>query len=263
MKKHFALPILFGVIAAALALADCGDAFALSGAEIAKKVYERPDGSDRHQTVTLTLINQSGSKRVRKLETKSIDKGRDQKSISLFLSPADVKNTMYLAWTYGSAGRDDDRWLYLPSLKNVRRISGASKNDYFMGTDFTYDELSKRSDEKDVHELLGEETYQGRACWKLKSVPKDKSEKYTHKIHLVDKESLIPLREEYYDKDGLVKTLLVLEQKKVGGFWTIMHSIMDNVSRKHKTEFQVDSVEYDTGISESIFQVNTLQRGRL
>lgn len=59
-----------------------------------------------------------------------------------FTYPGDVKGTGFLTWDYDQIGKDDDKWLYLPAMKKTQRISGSSsKTDYFMGTDFTYDDI--------------------------------------------------------------------------------------------------------------------------
>lgn len=233
----------------------------LTGKDIAQLVYDRPDGKDRVQICTMTLSNQNGATRVRKLEIRSKDYGKNQKSIMVFKEPADVKNTMFLSWSYEEADRDDDRWLYLPALKNIRRISGASKNDYFMGTDFTYDDLGKRSVNKDTHTLLGEEDLDGYHCWKLESRPVD-DDGYVRRISWVDKESHVAIRTDYYDKDGLLKTLRIRDLRKHNGIWTSFHSEMSNIVRHHKTTLMIESITYDSGLPDQLFSISTLQRGR-
>lgn len=254
--------LLFGVFALFLSglTSFAGE---LDGKAVAVLVHDRPDGEDRTQVCTMTLLNRRGATRVRKLEIRTKDYGQDQKSIMIFREPADVKDTMFLAWSYDDADRDDDRWLYMPAMKSVRRISGASKNEYFMGTDFTYDDIGKRSVDKDMHTLLGEEKLENYKCWKLESVPVDPDDAYARKISWVDQESHVAVRVEYYDKDGLIKTLRVKDLRKEGGIWTTFLSEMDNVSRNHKTILQLDSVSYDTGLKDELFRVSTLQRGRL
>ncbi len=235
----------------------------LDGRAIAKLVYDRPNGDDRKQIATMTLVNQRGATRVRKVDMFSKDYGEDQKSIMVFREPADVKNTMFLSWSYEDATKDDDRWLYMPAMKNVRRISGKSKNEYFMGTDFTYDDLGKRSVDKDKHTLLGEEQLEGRTCWKLESVPVDPDDLYVRRVSWVDKESHVLVRTEYYDKDGLNKTLVVKELRQEKGIWTSFHTEVNSVSRQHQTILKIESIEYDTGLKDELFRVATLQSGRL
>ncbi|MGD9211410.1 MAG: outer membrane lipoprotein-sorting protein, partial [Desulfobacteraceae bacterium] len=132
-----------------------------SGKQIMTRVDERPDGDDRTSTITMTLINKSGRKRVRQVENYSKDYDKDKKSIMVFKTPADVRGVAFLSWEYDIPSREDDKWLYMPAMKKVRRISGSSKNEYFMGSDFTYDDMGDRNVEEDKHTLLGEESIDG------------------------------------------------------------------------------------------------------
>ena len=75
-----------------------------------------------------------------------------------FTYPGDVNGTGFLTWDYDDMSKDDDKWLYLPAMKKTRRISGSSsKTDYFMGTDFTYNDMGSRNIDEDTHTLLREE----------------------------------------------------------------------------------------------------------
>ena len=162
---------------------------AQTGREIAQKVKDRPDGDTRRSEMVMTLINKRGAVRERKLISYSIDVGKekkDRKSIMFFQYPGDVKGTGFLTWDYDELNKDDDKWLYLPAIKKTRRISGSSaKQDYFMGSDFTYDDMGSRNVDEDTHTLLGEETVDGQKCWKLESLPKDKRDIYSRKTALI------------------------------------------------------------------------------
>ncbi len=232
-----------------------------TGTEIMTRVDDRSDGDDRKSTLTMTLVNKSGRQRVREMESFSKDFGKDKKSVMVFKKPADVSGTAFLNWEYDDPGRDDDKWLYMPAMKKVRRISGASKNEYFMGSDFTYDDMGDRNVEEDTHTLLGEENIDGHDCWKVESVPVDPEDMYTRKVVWVCKEADMAIKAEYYDKDGLLKIYKALEFRLHDGFWTLFRSEMDNVSRNHKTVMEAASVQYDSGIDEELFRVSTIQRG--
>ena len=127
---------------------------AQTGREIAQKVKDRPDGDTRRSEMVMTLINKRGAVRERKLISYSIDVGKekkDRKSIMFFQYPGDVKGTGFLTWDYDELNKDDDKWLYLPAIKKTRRISGSSaKQDYFMGSDFTYDDMGSRNVDEDT-----------------------------------------------------------------------------------------------------------------
>ncbi|RLD82467.1 MAG: outer membrane lipoprotein-sorting protein, partial [Bacteroidetes bacterium] len=108
----------------------------LTGRDIVEKVYNLPTGGDQTSDLTMTLINKSGKERIRKIKQFTKDMGDMEKSIMFFQSPADVKNTSFMNWTYDDESKSDDQWIYLPALKKVKRISSDSKSDYFMGSDF-------------------------------------------------------------------------------------------------------------------------------
>ena len=233
----------------------------LSGTDIMTLVDDRPDGDDRTSVITMTLLNKRGRKRVREVKSYSKDFGRDKRSIMVFLEPADVRKTAFLSWEYDDPDRDDDKWLYMPAMRKTRRISGASQNEYFMGTDFTYDDMGKRRVFEDTHRLLGEDTVEGHACWMVESIPVDPEDMYTRKTVWVRKDASVVVKAEYYDKDGLLKIYKALDVRNHGGFWTVFHSEMDNVVREHKTFMLTSSMTYDTGLGENLFRVATIQRG--
>jgi len=234
-----------------------------TGLKIMTRVDDRPDGDDRTQMLTMTLINKSRRQRIRKVKSYSKDFGKDKKSVMVFEKPADVRGTAFLSWEYDDPAREDDKWLYMPAMKKVRRISGASKNEYFMGSDFTYDDMGDRNVEEDTHTLLGEEVVDGHDCWKVESIPVDPEDMYTRKVIWVCKAADMAIKAEYYDKDGLLKTFKALDFRQQDGFWTLFKSEMDNVSRKHKTVMEIDSVKYNTGINDNLFRVSTIQRGNI
>ncbi len=261
-KQIFKAAICFLAVLMVVSQAEATEQ-ALSGQQIMTRVDDRPDGDDRKSVQTMTLINKSGRKRIREVESLSKDYGKDKKSIMVFKKPADVSGTAFLTWEYDDPTREDDKWLYMPAMKKVRRISGASKNEYFMGSDFTYDDMGDRNVEEDTHTLLGEENVDGHDCWKIESIPVNPEDMYTRKLLWVCRAADMVIKAEYYDKDGLLKIYKALDFRKQDGFWTLFRSEMDNVSRHHKTVMTVDAVQYDSGISDHLFRVSTIQRGAI
>lgn len=232
-----------------------------SGLEIMTEVYERPTGTDQEADLTMTLINRSGSKRVRKIHQFLRDFGDVEKKIMFFRSPADIRNTSFMNWSYDD-GRDDDQWIYLPALKKVKRISSDSKSDYFMGSDFTYDDLGDRHPNKDKHRVLREATLDGEACYVVESTPKDPDYMYSRAVTWVIKDKWIGLKREFYDEDGdALKTLRVKSFKKIGGFWIIVHSEMHNTQKDHRTIMKLENVRVDKGVSKSQFTERMMKRG--
>ncbi|SJZ32322.1 Protein of uncharacterised function (DUF1329) [Porphyromonas cangingivalis] len=241
---------------------------AQSGRDIMQMAKDRPNGDTRQSELTMTLINKRGSTRERKLMSYSIDVGKgkkDRKTLMFFLYPGDVKGTGFLTWDYDEMGKDDDKWLYLPAMKKTRRISGSSaKKDYFMGSDFTYDDMGSRNVDEDTHNLLGEETLDGQKCWKVESVSKDKRDVYSRKLVWIRQDCHIPVKVEYYDKmDKLHRRLILSRIEKVDGFWTAKKMEMSNEQTGHKTVLEFGRLSFNIPLEESKFSVSTLEKGSM
>ncbi len=234
----------------------------LTGYDVMKKVYERPTGNDMEATLTMVLINSKGEKRVRKIKQFIRDFGKVEKKIMFFISPADVKNTSFMNWSYDDPGKDDDQWIYLPALKKVKRISSDSKGDYFMGSDFTYDDLGDRKPEEDTHKILRMEKVNGLDCYVIESIPKDEDYMYSKTITWVVKDRWYGIKKVFYDEDGeLLKTLTLKKAEKIKGYWIITHIIMDNHQKNHKTEMILSDVKIDIGIPKKYFTERMMKRG--
>ncbi|HHN48382.1 MAG TPA: outer membrane lipoprotein-sorting protein [Bacteroidales bacterium] len=238
------------------------DVFAqMNGQQIMEKVYHNPTGEDMQGELTMTLTNSRGDQRVRQLKQFIKDYGEVEKKIMFFLSPADVRNTSFMNWSY-TDGRDDDQWIYLPALKRVRRISSDGKSDYFMGSDFTYDDLGDRHPNEDTHTLLREETIDEKVCYVVESVPKDPSYMYSKTITWVMKDNFLGLKREFYDRNGkLLKVQNIKKFDKIEGFWTILETEMKNVQKNHRTDMDFKKVEINTGVSDSQFTERAMTLG--
>ncbi|HHS14233.1 MAG TPA: outer membrane lipoprotein-sorting protein [bacterium] len=250
---------LIMLISAPLRLSGQDD---ISGLDIMRNVYTRPTGSDQQGRLTMSLTNSRGSRRVRKIEQFIKDTGQEEKKIMFFISPADVRNTSFMNWSYGEAGRDDDQWIYLPALKRIKRISSESKSDYFMGSDFTYDDLGERHPSEDTHTLLREETLDGEDCYIVESIPREDGYMYSRTVSWVIKDKWIGLKKEFYDEEGeLLKVLRVLKQEKINGYWIITHTRMHNIQKDHTTEIRLENLIVDAGIPDSRFTERMMKRG--
>ncbi|MBN1997053.1 outer membrane lipoprotein-sorting protein [candidate division KSB1 bacterium] len=234
----------------------------LSGLEIIQNVYNRPAPQDQEGTLTMTLINSRGDERIRKIKQYIKDYGSEEKKIMFFLSPADVRDTSFMNWSYDEADRDDDQWIYLPALKRVKRISSDSKSDYFMGSDFTYDDLGDRHPSEDTHKLLREETFDGENCYVVESVPKEEDYMYSRTVTWIIKDKWIGMKKEFYDEDSEhLKTLSVEKFEEMKDYWIITNSKMHNVQKDHTTDMLLENLTLDAGMSDNSFTERMMKRG--
>ncbi|MCF7824663.1 MAG: outer membrane lipoprotein-sorting protein [Candidatus Marinimicrobia bacterium] len=260
MKTKTSLMILIGIFL--LGSLSLTAQTKLSGTEIMQKVSDRADGDEMEGTLTMTLINASGGERVREIKQYIKDFGTVEKKIMFFLQPADVKNTSFMNWSYADETKNDDQWIYLPALKKVKRISSDSSGDYFMGSDFTYDDLGDRKVGDDTHTLLRTETLEGLECYVIESVTKNKDYMYSKTTTWVVKDRWYGLKKEFYDEDGeYLKSLTLLNVEQINGFWIITGTEMKNAQKDHTTRMEFKGVKVDAGIDEANFSERMMKRG--
>lgn len=234
--------------------------YAQTGKEIAEKVYNRKAPMDGESDMTMSLIDSKNKKRERFLHQFFKDYGDTEKKVMFFKSPADVKNTSFMNWSY-DAQEDDDQWLYLPALKKVKRISSSSKDNAFMGSDFTYEDMENRSPERDNHKLLKTEILNGETCYVVEFTPK-KEEQYSKRKAWIIKDKWIPSKVEFYDEDeALLKVLTITDHKQIKGYWIVISQEMKNVQKDHRTIIDLTNMKIDLGLDESKFSQRAMQKG--
>ena len=251
--KPFSLVILFA-----------GITFAqdITGLDIIQKVYNRPTGDDMKGDLTMIIENARGNQRVREIKQYVKDFGDLEKKIMFFTAPADVRNTSFMNWSYTEDNKGDDQWIYLPALKKIKRISSDSKSDYFMGSDFTYDDLGDRQPLEDTHTLLREETLDGQETYVVESIPKDEEYIYSRTVTWIVKDSWIGLKKEFYDEDeDLLKILTVNEQLESAGVIILTNVKMTNVQSGQSTVMSFSNVEVNTGLADNTFTERIMRRG--
>ena len=232
------------------------------GLDVMRKVYNREVGGDMQAELRMTLQNAHGRTRVRALRQWIKYGDEVDKKLMIFVEPADVRNTALMNWSYKEEGREDDQWIYLPALKRIKRISSGSRSDYFMGSDFTYDDLGERHPSEDTHTLLRREELDGEKCLVVESVPKKDGAMYSRTLTWVAEGKWIGLKKDFYDPEGkLLKTLRIKKHQKVDEFWTILATEMHNVQKDHTTRMELTNVSYDNGLSDAMFNERTMRRG--
>jgi outer membrane lipoprotein-sorting protein len=224
-------------------------------------------GGDMKAKVNMDLITESGKKRSLALTMlrKNDSKTRDQKYFMYFHEPGDVRRTAFLVWKYPE--KDDDRWVFIPAVNAVRRVAASDSRSSFVGSDFTYEDLSGRDLPADTHSLVKEEKLGDSDCFVVQSVPKSAAE-YTKKLAWIDKKTFLPRKEEYYDAQNelaRVFTAEAIEDIAVGEgaakkvVPTVTKRSMKNVKSGHRTEVRFTTIAYDVGLEDDVFTERALQ----
>lgn len=239
-----------------------------SSSEIVKKVNSRNEGKHVIQNFDMLLTNKKGKTQSRKTIIYRKDYDGERKSMIVFQSPTNVKGTGFLSFDYHDNSKDDDQWLYLPALKKTRRISASNRGDYFLGTDFTYEDI-KLGSKMSVHDYNGNtiktEVIDGKKCYLIESKPKnDKIKKelgYSKVQTWVDSEIWMVRKAKYWDEAGnLLKTSNVSSIQKIDGIWTIQKLEAVNHKTGHKTTITFSNVDYKTSVEDDLFTEESLMR---
>lgn len=232
-----------------------------SAQQVIENVYRRATPSDQTGELIMTLENSRGSQRIREIKQNIKEDNDETKKIMFFTSPADVRGTSFMSFSYEKS-ENDDQWIYLPALRKVKRISSGSSSDYFMGSDFTYDDMGERLPSEDTHSIVGEETINSVHCIIIESIPLNSDYMYSKKLTWVSDEYWIGMKKEFYDEDSdLLKTLTVSDYKLIDGYWMITDSLMYNIQSEHSTTIELNNLILDSGIKDSIFTTRTMEKG--
>jgi len=235
---------------------------------IMKKVDARDDGKTLEEDMMMILIDKNGKKRIRNLHTYGKDFGADEYSMMFFKSPADVKNTAFLTYDYDDASKDDDQWLYLPALKKVKRIPSSDKSSSFMGSDFSYFDMTDRNLEDFDFKLLKETKVRGHDAWMIESLPRTKKvikeSGYTKTVAIVRKDNYVVVRAINFMRNGKKKYLDIKKLHKQGGVWLPDEMTMTTKKGKstiHKTVLKFKNIKLNNNISDGMFTTRRLEKG--
>lgn len=242
-------------------LVPAGAAAQPPAADIAKRSLDAfyAAGRDMRVRVAMTLINQQGAERKRELTMlrKNMAGQGLQRYYLYFHTPPDVKGTTFLVWRYPA--KDDDRWIFIPALKLVRRIAASDRRSSFVGSDFTYEDISGRDVSDETHTLLRSETLGDRACYVLESRPVAGAD-YARRVSWIDSERWLPLKEEYFDARGQkVREFAADRVEEIGGHWTVTRRTMRTLQTGQRTEVSFRDVSYDQGLPDIVFTERALR----
>lgn len=234
--------------------------------EIMEQVLNAQTASTSAMEIEMTLVDSRGHESVRRIQTLMLEEDGRTKTVTVFLDPASVRNTRFL--TVENTDRADDQWIYLPALRRIRRIASGEQDSSFMGSDFSYSDMSygrERLDESD-HEYSGNEVLDGRTCALVESTAlPDSSSGYRRQVSWVDRQTWIPLRVEFYRSagEGPAKVLTAADLEEVDGRWLARRLTMTTTQSGHRTELHITRARYGLPLAPGYFTTAFLETGRV
>ena len=236
---------------------------------IMEKADARDDGDNMTADMEMILIDKRGKKRVRRIHAFNKDKGEDTFKLMFFLEPADVKDTAFLTYDYDDANKDDDQWLYLPALRKSKRIASSDKTSSFMGSDFSYADMTKQALENYNYKLIKEMEVRGNKTWLIESLPRTKrvidKYGYTKSILFVRQDNFVVVRAVHWVKEG--KRLKYMDVKRlefIDSIWQPTEIHMTTKKGKqtlHKTIMKWKNVKFNQNLGQDLFTVRRMEKG--
>lgn len=236
---------------------------------IMEKVFARDDGDNKVWDMEMFLIDEDGKERVRKARCFSKDQGKDTFRLMFFVEPPDVKDTAFLTYDYDAVGKDDDQWLYLPALRKTKRIALSTKSNSFMGSDFSFGDLTKGRLDDYEYSLLNEMKIEDDETWVIQSMPRTQKVidefGYTKSVILVRKDNFFTVRAIHWLKQkNRLKYMDVKSLEVIDGVWVATEIHMTTKEREktlHKTIMRNNNIKLNQNLKESLFTLRQMEKG--
>jgi len=237
-----------------------------------EEIVERAQTAIRVEGVrgvqTMIIIDDQGRERVRKIAqvTKLYDNGNTEKRLIRFMEPADIKGTALLTFDYKNAS--DDMWLYMPALRKTRRIVSTEKAKNFMGSEFTYADMTPPALTDFTFNKLDDQMVNGVNCYQIEWIPKTDEiadeNGFGRRITFFGKEDFVIRKAIYFDiYDDLLKELIIHEIKELdpeNDRYRAMHMEMINKQNGRRSVLKSETLEFAPDVKDEYFTTRYLER---
>jgi hypothetical protein len=236
--------------------------------EVARRMQDRDTGRDSRAELRMRLYDRQGRLRERAMTLLTMrgSAGKGDRTLVRFTYPNDIKNTAFLVWEHPDA--DDERFLHLPALGRVRRIAGEEKQESFVGSDLSYEDIGGRDVADYTYAFApGSASWtapDGTAhpAWSLESRARDKAADFPRAVSLVLKDRFVAVHADIYNRrNEREKVFDVRRLERVDGIWTALDLVVVNERDKTRTELATTSIRYGVGLTENDFSRRELERG--
>jgi hypothetical protein len=234
---------------------------------VARQVQERDTGRDSKSEARMRLFDRQNRVRERTMTLLALrgSAGAGDRTLVRFNYPNDIKGTAFLVWEHPAS--DDERFLYLPALGRVRRIAGAEKQESFVGSDLSYEDIGGRDVAEYTYAFADSNAVwtapDGATlpAWALESRAKDAGAMFPRTVSLVLKDRYIAVHADIFNRrDERAKVFDVKRLERVDGIWTVLDLVVANERDRTRTELTTTAIRYNTGLTEKDFDRRELER---
>lgn len=243
-----ALPLLFPAVAAAQGI---------SATEIVRLADEKFRGEkSSYSVMAMQIVRPEWA---RTIEFKSWSLGDDY-ALALITAPAREAGQSFLK-------RENEMWSWNPSINRLIKLPPSMMSQGWMGSDYTNDDILRESSVVNdyTHEILGEETIDGRLCYKIGMKAKDDASiVWGRQVRWIDKKDYLILKAELYDEDDyLVRTEMASAIKVMDGRTiTTKIELVPAEEPENRTVVEIREIKFNIPVEESWFSQQNMKRIR-
>jgi len=247
MKRYLITMIAVLIVPASTLLA-------LDGNEVLSRVEDATSpAATMHAVERMTVVGAGGARELRTVEVFQKEPGS---YLVRFLEPADIRGVAVLVIPDGNSDRI---YLYLPASRRERRIAGHVRNDNFLGTDLSYQDIAERHYSDDYRVVSLREAPDS---YTLSLEQKSADVAYTRVVMKVDRKTYLPLETELYKEGQVVKRLVTEKIASFDSHPTTAVMTVESVEKGSYTRLEAEEVHYNEELADDTFSVRTLRRFR-
>lgn len=244
-------------------LAQSTEAKSNKAKEIIQKQKDQNKGfHDEVSSGEMTLISASGNQTIREFEYRILEETDKEggKSLIKILKPADLSGTGLLS--YSNKDKSNDQWIYLPALKKTKRIAGGSRSGNFIGSEFSYEDLSPGKIEDYTYNYLRKEPCKEHQCHVIEYTPQDQDSSYSKIINWIREDHLIIVKSEFYNKKNQLEKIGLSEDYKLykDKYWRPTKLSMKNLINQKETIIKFSDRKIQSGLSTAQLSKRALSR---
>jgi hypothetical protein len=255
MKKNISLLLAGGLLSLAVSASAQDN---LSGEEIAQKAHSsNKSAAGIILKGRLSMKNiESGSTESRKAVVMTATKGGQTQALIRFTDSSYGGTTML---TVERAGKDNLQYLYLPSVGSPRQIEGSDRENNFVDTDFSNEDLGGSRIADYHYKRLADQKNGASDCYVIERFPKSSASKYSKHVVVIDKATMIPLSVQFYGRSGrVIKTMRAGQIKNIGnGINVPMYLEVVDIQKKRQTVLSVEFAQ-EKSLNQGYFNRNRM-----
>ncbi|MGJ8638640.1 MAG: outer membrane lipoprotein-sorting protein [Opitutaceae bacterium] len=239
---------------------------ALTGREIVEEQDSRHASDSEYSRANMKIIDRRGKEKKRVIHNWAAKNEEGlNRTLMKFSSPTDINNVGVLTWEQAGEA-EDDQWLSFPATKQVKRITGGSKKNLFMGTDLAYEDM--RSLDLDAHTftVVREETHEESDCWVIEALPATAKEKkesgYSKRLIWIRKDNYLTVKTEFYGRNKKVAKVGTFSNpiQIDGNLWRNRTTKMERLTSQTTTIMAMTKLQINEEVDMSLLTQQGLKR---